>query len=54
MIHESEENGTERKPNEQRKQPYEKPTVTRHLVTSAERDRLIEQNDKSKAAGGKG
>ena len=60
MNHESEEDGTPRKEEEQRKQPYERPTVTKRLVTRAEKVRLIaEQNEEEKekskgTASGKG
>jgi hypothetical protein len=60
MNHKSEENGTPRKEEEQRKQPYEKPTVTKRLVTRVEKARLIAGQNETKdgqskgAASGKG
>jgi hypothetical protein len=55
MVRESEEHGKERKPDEHRKRPYKTPTVTKRLITRAEKEKLLaEQNDKSKAAGGEG
>ena len=60
MNHESEENGTPSKEEEQRKQPYQKPTVTKRLVTRVEKARLIAEKNETKdeqskgAASGKG
>jgi hypothetical protein len=52
MISDHEEDCAQSNPGGQGKQPYEKPIVSRHLITHAEKDRLIaEQNNKSKAAG---
>jgi hypothetical protein len=49
MVHQSEQDGIPSKPEEQSKQPYEKPRVTKRLITREEKDQLIaEQNDKSK------
>jgi hypothetical protein len=48
MIRESEEHGKERQPDEGRKQPYEKPTVTKHLITRAEKQELIAEQDETK------
>ena len=53
MVDQSEQDGS--KPEEQSKQPYEKPRVTKRLITRTEKDRLLAaQDDKSKAAGGTG
>ena len=38
----SEEHGKERH-DEDRKQSYEKPTVTKHLITCAEKQKLLEE-----------
>jgi len=60
MNHESDEDGTPRKEEEQRKQPYEKPMVAKRLITRAEKDRLIGEQFENKdeqrkgTAGGKG
>jgi hypothetical protein len=37
MILKPEKDGAERKPDEDRKQPYEKPTMTKHLITRAQK-----------------
>jgi hypothetical protein len=44
MSQESEENGKE-SPDEDRKQPYEKPRVFKHLVTPAQKQKLLEDQD---------
>jgi hypothetical protein len=54
MNHESEEDGTPRKEEEQRKQPYEKPTVAKRLITRAEKDRLIGEQFEKKTSRVKG
>jgi hypothetical protein len=55
MVDQSEQDGMPSKPEEQIKQPYEKPTVVKRLITRAEKEQLIaEPEDKSKAAAGNG
>jgi hypothetical protein len=43
----SEENGKERQPDENGKQPYEKPTVTKRLITREEKQKLLEDQDET-------
>jgi hypothetical protein len=54
MIRESEEHGKERQPDEDRKQFYERPAVTRHLITRAEKEELIAEQDETKNEKSKG
>jgi hypothetical protein len=54
----SEEHEKER-PDEDRKQPYEKPKVTKHLITPGQKQKLLEdqnetKNEKSKGKAGSG
>jgi hypothetical protein len=54
MICESNEHGKERHPEEDRKQPYEKPTVTKRPITRAEKQTLLEDQDETKNEKSKG
>ena len=54
MICESDEHGKERQPDEDRKQPYEKPKVTKHLITPAQKQKFLEEQDETKNENSKG
>jgi hypothetical protein len=54
MSHEPEQDGTETKPEEERKQPYEQPRVTKHLITRAEKEKLIAEREETKDEQSKG
>jgi hypothetical protein len=54
MSHEPEQDGTERKPDEEKKQPYEQPRVTKHLITRAEKEKLIAEQEETKDEQSKG
>ncbi len=54
MVHQSEEDGTPSKQEEQRKQPYERPTVTRRLVPRAEKESLLAEQNENKDEQSKG
>jgi hypothetical protein len=54
MVHQSEQDGTPSNPEEQTKRPYEKPRVTKRLITRAEKESLMAEQDeqsKGKASG---